>query len=332
MTIYINDKEYEVSAEKPLIEALNDNGFETPSLCYANGAKHQASCMVCMVKNLANGQMIPSCSTFPTEGMRIETDSEEVLTFRRTSLELLLSDHRADCEAPCTIVCPNGLDPAQILLYYDRGQMEEAKSLLMKQCEKQSADSSETIFLPCEGCKTPCEKACRRGTVDQRVEISDIMKKLYADDTISSNNDNAKSIAIKDKTSFFSRITKYSDLEKEWLKEEYKTKSTCLHCACEGREKCKLRKFATKAGIKTPRFGVSSALPVKIQEQVGSRLCFEPAKCVRCGLCVYNSEDGFTFKNRGFVMQVVIPEESKKNVGEELARLCPTGAIFIKEK
>ena len=59
------------------------------------------------------------------------------------------------------------------------------------------------------------------------------------------------------------------------------------------------------------------------------RMWFEPAKCIRCGLCVYNSENGFTFKNRGFGMQVVIPEESKTNVKEELAGLCPTGALYL---
>jgi hypothetical protein len=30
-------------------------------------------------------------------------------------------------------------------------------------------------------------------------------------------------------------------------------------------------------------------------------------------------------------MQVVIPEESKGHVGENLAELCPTGALFLKE-
>jgi uncharacterized Fe-S cluster protein YjdI len=31
-------------------------------------------------------------------------------------------------------------------------------------------------------------------------------------------------------------------------------------------------------------------------------------------------------------MQVVIPDENKMNVGEELAELCPTGALYsIKE-
>lgn len=317
MKIYINDKEYEVSAEKPLIDALNDNGFATPSLCYAEGAKHQASCMVCMVKNIANGQMIPSCSTFPTERMHIETDTEEVLTLRKTSLELLLSDHRADCEAPCSIVCPNKIDPAQVLLYYDRGQISEAKALLKKQC-------GET--LPCSGCKIPCEKACRRKQVDEGVKIKDILTEIFNADVTPATD--AKSISNTDKAAFFSRITKYTDTEKEWLKEEYKTKSSCLHCACEGREKCKLRKYATEAGIKTPRFGVSSSLPVKIQQKIGSKLCFEPAKCIRCGLCVYNSEDGFTFKNRGFEMQVVIPVESANNVDEKLAKLCPTGAIY----
>ena len=35
------------------------------------------------------------------------------------------------------------------------------------------------------------------------------------------------------------------------------------------------------------------------------------------------------FKNREFGMQVVIPEESKTNVKEELAGLCPTGALVF---
>ena len=41
-------------------------------------------------------------------------------------------------------------------------------------------------------------------------------------------------------------------------------------------------------------------LPVKEKIHVKGRMWFEPAKCIRCGLCVYNSENGFTFKNRGW--------------------------------
>lgn len=321
MNIYINDKAVEAHEGEPLISALRREGYYVPSLCYAEGAKHQASCMVCMVKNLATGQMIPSCSTYPVEGMRIETDTDEVLALRKMSLELLLSDHRADCEAPCTIVCPNKLDPAQILLYYDRGQNAQARSLLAEKCDISN--------VPCKDCKAPCEKACRRGTVDKSVSIKDIMLSLADDNSLPMVS--AESKAVTDKSVFSSKLGRYTDVEKEWLKDEYKDASRCLHCACEGRDKCKLRECATHAGIKSPRFGVSSELPVKKQEKVVGKLCFEPAKCIRCGLCVYNSEDGFTFMNRGFAMQVVIPEESKSHIKEQLANICPTGALFLSE-
>lgn len=319
MKITINDKTIEVSGEKTLIEELRALGLDIPSLCYDKGAKHQASCMVCMVKNVANGQMIPSCSTYPVEGMKIETDTEEVKSLRQISLELLLSDHRADCEAPCTVVCPQKLDVAQVLLYYDRGQMSKARSLV--------ASMMDVNNMPCKDCKAPCEKACRRGTVDASVSIRDIM--LEVANSNASSTEVFTSNANTSKSSFSSKLGRYSDAEKEWLKEVYSQPSKCLHCACEGREKCKLREYATAAGIKSPRYGVSSRQVVKEQLHINGKLHFEPAKCVRCGLCVYNTENGFTFKHRGFDMQVIIPDECKKNASEDIAKLCPTGALYL---
>lgn len=322
MIIKVNGKDTEVAAELPLIEELQRLGYDIPSLCYGRGMEHQASCMVCMVKNVANGQMIPSCSTFPQEGMSIETDTEEVLALRRMSIELLLSDHRADCEAPCTIVCPAGIDVAQVLLCYDRGQWEEARSLIMS--------ATDSASLPCEECKAPCEKACRRGTVDECVPIREIIRKINPIPLPSRGREPLTPSKSNDKTRvFFSRLGRYTDAEKEWLKEEYSQPSRCLHCACEGSGKCKLRQVATDAHIKSTRYGISSHQEVKKQIHVNGKLYFEPAKCIRCGLCVYNSTDGFTFMHRGFDMQVVIPEESKKNVDEKIADICPTGALFL---
>lgn len=321
MRITVDKKEIEVTGKRPLIEELRALGKDIPSLCYDREARHQASCMVCMVWDVRTEQMLPSCSTLPIEGMEIDTESEEVVSLRRMSLELLLSDHRADCEAPCTVVCPAHIDVAQILLYYDRGDKARARSLLLDACQ---ADA-----LPCEGCKASCEKACRRRTVDEAVSIRGILKELAQDKSLPMTE--AKSKAVTDKTVFSSKLGRYTDEEKAWLREEYKGASRCLHCACEGRDKCRLREHATKAGIKAPRYGVSSLQPVKVQHSIGPRLCFEPAKCIRCGLCVYNSDDGFTFLGRGFKMQVTIPEENYCNAPEELARLCPTGALFISD-
>lgn len=322
MKIFVNDKELEVSGTEPLIEILNSNGLNIPSLCYSNGHRHEPSCMVCMVRNVENGQMIPSCSTFPYEGMKVDTLSDEVVELRKVSLELLLSDHKADCEAPCTIVCPKGLDPAQVLWFYDRAMKAEARSLILSRC---SADT-----LPCKDCKAPCEKACRRGTIDKCVDIREIISGLVSDDTLPVVK--VKSKAITEKTYFNSKCGRYTEAEKEWAKQAFDSETRCLQCACEGRDKCKLRSITAQAGIKSSRYGVSSSLPFRKRIKVSEDIYFEPAKCIRCGLCVYNTIDGFTFLNRGFEMQVVIPDESKRNIGQEVVKLCPTGAIYRSEK
>lgn len=324
MNITINNTSVEVLSEETIIEAAKRVGYMIPSLCYAKGAKHKSSCMVCAVKNCSNGQIIPSCTTYPTEGMQIETESEEVLLVRSLSLELLLSDHRADCEAPCSMVCPKELDVEKMLSYYDNGQHAKAYNLI-----KEAFDLPE---IACDTCKALCEKACRRGTVDKAVTIRTIIK-----DIIHSNGNNPVVLEDKtvkqelDKKMFFSRLGRFSTKEKEILKQTVTTISGCLHCACSGRSGCKLRKYATKEGIKRSRYDVSSVMPIMSKVHITGNMWFEQSKCIRCGLCVYNSKDGFTFKDRGFGMQVMIPEENKSNVGEYIAEICPTGALYLTE-
>lgn len=316
MRITVNHHPLDVPPHRPLIDALRAAGYDVPSMCYATDRRHQPSCMVCMVKDVHTGQMIPSCSTLPREGMEIETDTEEVLGMRRQALELLLSDHRADCEAPCTIVCPRGIDVARVLLHYDRGELSAAAALL--------GDTS------CDGCKAPCERACRRRTVDEAVSIRSLLDEVRRDGL----EVKGERLEVRAKAGaanrFSSRLGRFTDAEKERMKQLFTQPSRCLHCACEGSGKCRLRELATNAGIRTPKYGVQSSLTVKERIKVTERLVYEPAKCIRCGLCVYNTDDGFTFERRGFDMRVVIPEESKSHVSDEIARLCPTGALHLR--
>ena len=324
MNITINDKEIAIRGDETLYEAATRIGCEIPTLCYAKGYRHKSSCMVCAVKNQADGQIMTSCSTYPVEGMRIETDSEEVQGIRRMSLELLLSDHRADCDAPCTMVCPAGLDVERMLAYYDSGIYEKSCIIL-----------SEAFSLPelaCDACKAPCEKACRRGTVDKTVSIREIIREIAGRfDGMSEQTPSGqgKSHSKTGSNLFQSRLGRFTECERERLKSTVTTTSRCLHCACAGRSACKLRLYATAAGIKRPRYDTSTALPAMTKQHIKGNMWFEPAKCIRCGLCVYNSTDGFTFKGRGFVMEVVLPDENRHHIGEELAEICPTGAIYL---
>jgi predicted molibdopterin-dependent oxidoreductase YjgC len=252
--------------------------------------------------------------------MDIETDSEEVRHIRVLSLELLLSDHRADCEAPCSMVCPKGLDVEWMLKYYDTGQYEIAYKII-----------AGTFSLPeigCDTCKAPCEKACRRGALDSAVSIRNIIKEIAKMPLQVLPDEETRSRKVE-KNLFQSHLGRFGAKEKEKLKTTVTTPSRCLHCACAGKADCKLRLHATSEGIKRPRYEASSTLPVMDKQQINENMWFEQAKCIRCGLCVYNTDNGFTFKGRGFGMQVMLPEENRKNVKGELAKLCPTGAIYL---
>jgi predicted molibdopterin-dependent oxidoreductase YjgC len=104
--------------------------------------------------------------------------------------------------------------------------------------------------------------------------------------------------------------------------------STCKS-PCEPKN-CKLRKYATDYRAKWNRFPRYSAIKTAPQH-IKDNFWFDATKCIRCGLCVYNSNDGFTFKNRGFGMQVILPDESVKNVDKSLCEICPTQALYVSE-
>ncbi|MCL2072867.1 MAG: 2Fe-2S iron-sulfur cluster-binding protein [Marinilabiliaceae bacterium] len=321
----INGKRFEITNNDTLLEISNNAGFNVPSLCYVKGAKHKASCMLCSVIDISNDRIIPACATFPTDGMVIETDSDEIKTIRTLSLELLLSDHRADCEAPCSMVCPFGLDIEKMLRFYDSQSPKEAYIYV----------SSVFSFpeIPCHTCKAPCEKACRRGSIDKSVEIRKIISSLIGHHTADEKLENSRSSKDRNEEQLFhSRLGRFTDQEKEFLKTTVSTPSRCLHCACAGKTGCKLRHYATQFGIKRPRFDASSANMAMNKKQIIGNLWFEPAKCIRCGLCVYNSDNGFTFKDRGFEMEIIIPEQNYFNVDENIANICPTGALYCEKK
>ena len=320
MRITVNNKVVEALEGETLLEVCRRVGIHVPSLCYAPNAVHKPSCMVCMVLDESRSQMVPSCSTYPVEGMRIDTQSDQVVSLRKMALDLLLRDHRADCEAPCVTVCPHGLNIEGMLASYDRKDYLRARKYL--------AAVFDLPSVACDDCKAPCEKVCRRNSVDAHVEIRSIVKELAAKEDLVVKGD-PSDVEVQDRTRFTSRQGVFSEQEKTRLRAEQPLPSNCLHCACAARKDCRLRDLASEAGIKTPRFGVSSAQPFKKRKHITGDLWFEPAKCIHCGLCVYNSRDGFSFKGRGFTMQVDIPEASYGNVNESLAELCPTGALSI---
>lgn len=443
----INGIELEPQAGETLIELARRNGIHIPSLCYAKDAQHKSSCMLCVVRDNGTGQLLPSCTTLPREGMQLDSECDEVRLTRTLSLELLLSDHRADCEAPCRVACPAGLDVAAMNRLYDEGKTGEAIAHLRNSL----AIPATLCFL----CPAPCERICRRGDVDSAVPIREIKKLLVAqtdlqrigqpahnglrvavlgasaaglaaayhlrgmgygvtlfdlaelkkieaqhpdvaetlrfelavikatgvdladvdavdaaqlegyDGVIAAAFDSPQPAWIAPSTkskqparlvlegrnmanqlhqqlqgnkpaggatkAFGSTYSRFSEAEKVVVRRQIfgreNNASGCLYCDCDKKTNCRLRDAATEYAIKNIRYVKDSAAQPMVRQKINETMWFEPAKCIRCGLCVYNSSNGFTFRGRGFVMQVVLPEENARNIAPWLAELCPTGAI-----
>ena len=102
----INNIAVSVEPGTTILKAAQQLGLEIPTMCHNDEIEHFNSCMICLVKNAQNGKLYPSCSMPVAEGMEIITLDDEIREARQTGLELLLSDHVGDCEAPCTIACP----------------------------------------------------------------------------------------------------------------------------------------------------------------------------------------------------------------------------------
>jgi len=170
--IKIDGKETEVKQDTYVLAAAGSLGIEIPTMCYLKTLEPFATCMLCVVKDQSNGKLFPSCSVRVTEGMDIITNDTEVREARKTALELLLSDHVGDCEAPCQISCPAHMDIPLMNRLLSEGKIDDALEVVRRD-----------IALPSilgRICPAPCEGACRRKAIDQSVSIC--LLKRYAGD------------------------------------------------------------------------------------------------------------------------------------------------------
>jgi predicted molibdopterin-dependent oxidoreductase YjgC len=352
--IKINNKDVDIREEATLLEAARESGYTVPSLCHRDGLPHYTSCMVCMVRDNRTGNFLASCSLYVQEGMDIDVYSEEVISLRRKSVELLLSEHRAECEAPCRVVCPAGYNIPLFNRHLAAGDSESAIKLTLEELG--------TSAIACEQCPGYCENACRRKKIDIPVSIRNMKLFIFnnhiagrVDPEPAEKNGEAR-IADKTKKSpgKFNSLIGRLDLaeQKEWLREcnanitRYREilleshavmeSESCMHCDCRAANDCRLRDLANDFALKDPRGKLINA-PIVKKINFTTGLVFENAKCIKCGLCVRlcensGEEPALCFINRGFITILSEPlteefDNILKTKSREVIEICPTGAL-----
>ncbi len=168
----IDNKQIEVPDGWTILDAAEKAGIEIPKMCFLKPYKATTSCMVCVVRLADSDALVPACGWVVQDGMIVDTKSEVVTQSRKAALELLLSDHLGDCIGPCQTACPAQMNIPLMIRQIAAGQYKQA----LKNVKQDIAMPAVLSRI----CSAPCEKACRRGQIDEAVSVC-LLKRFVAD-------------------------------------------------------------------------------------------------------------------------------------------------------
>lgn len=97
VTLKINNVPVTVDEGTRVLDAARAAGFHIPTLCYLKDVTNDGSCRVCVVEIKGMRNLAASCSTVVREGMEVFTNTPKVKKSRKTTIELILSNHEKKC-------------------------------------------------------------------------------------------------------------------------------------------------------------------------------------------------------------------------------------------
>ncbi len=95
--IEANGQTIEAKKGETILQSLKRAGINVPTICHMEGLLPSGTCRMCVVEVEGFGSLVPSCSHPVTEGMKIRTNTPDIMTTRKTIIDLLLSNHPDDC-------------------------------------------------------------------------------------------------------------------------------------------------------------------------------------------------------------------------------------------
>lgn len=163
--ITIDGQRVAASVGETVLDVARRVGVRIPTLCDIDGLEPLVSCYLCLVRIEGVGGFQPACDCRVVEDMVVTATADDIAAARRVALELLLSDHVGECEAPCEMACPTGWHITDFMM------------ALQKSAADAEAMARDGLALPATlgwVCNAPCERACRRGEHDETVSIKQL--------------------------------------------------------------------------------------------------------------------------------------------------------------
>jgi NADH dehydrogenase/NADH:ubiquinone oxidoreductase subunit G len=93
-TIMLDGRQVAFSPGETIYEIAQRQGTFVPTLCYDPRLKPFGACRLCVVELKTSKNPVAACTTQATPGMEVDISSPRVETFRKTLLEMLVSENR----------------------------------------------------------------------------------------------------------------------------------------------------------------------------------------------------------------------------------------------
>ncbi len=97
LTLTIDGQQVSGLATETVLQIARENSIAIPTLCYLEGLSAVGACRLCMVEIEGSPKLHPACVTVIREGMVVTTQSERLLRYRRTIVQLLFAERNHVC-------------------------------------------------------------------------------------------------------------------------------------------------------------------------------------------------------------------------------------------
>lgn len=155
VNVWIDGHHVEVPETMTIIETADQYGIHIPRLCYHPDLPPTANCGVCVVEVSGNPLPKRACCTPVAEGMKIVTNSKKLRSYRKTLVEMILSNHDVTCPTcaannKCelqTLANNLGVDPEHLPQILHKHKFDETSLSIIRDVDK---------CIACGRCVTVC--------------------------------------------------------------------------------------------------------------------------------------------------------------------------------
>ncbi len=170
VNLTINGQAVSVPGDMTILAAARSIGVNVPTLCHLDlhelkAVNQVGVCRVCVVEVAGARSLVPACCTPVTEGMAVKTNTPRAVMARRTTVELLLSDHPFEC-----LTCEKNRSCDLQKLAADLGIQEDLRFTGQKSSHEKDHSSKAIKRNPdkcilCRRCETMCNQVQTCGVI-----------------------------------------------------------------------------------------------------------------------------------------------------------------------